>query len=454
MKAKVPQDLKPLLIDIAEVELDDRNARNHPERNLDAIKRSLRRFGQRKPIVVQRRKRGRSLVRAGNGMLIAARDLGWSQIAAVFVEETDRAAEAYAIADNRTAELSTWQKDTLEELIGQLRQEDWDLEDVGFSQRDLETMFGSVGRPDEDDIPEPPEKATSKTGDLWILGDHRLLCGDSGSREDVKRLLGEAEIHLVNTDPPYNVKVEPRSNNAIAAGLSSFQGVKKNQKLDLMRAKANPKKKGKMRAKDRPLENDFLPDAEFDALLLSWFGNLAVALGPGCSYYIWGGYANVANYPAPLAASGLYFSQCIIWHKLHPVLTRKDFMGDHEWCFYGWKKGGPHRWFGPNNVGDVWQVKKVPSQKMEHLTEKPVELARRAMVYSRQPGENVLDLFGGSGSTMIAAEETGRRAFLMEKDQLYCDVIVSRWERLTGKKARCTPRQGARRRPRRAAAAR
>ncbi|MBX3435862.1 MAG: site-specific DNA-methyltransferase, partial [Pirellulales bacterium] len=147
------------------------------------------------------------------------------------------------------------------------------------------------------------------------------------------------------------------------------------------------------------------------------------------------GYANCANYPPVLKATELYFSQAIIWIKEHPVLTRKDFMGNHEWCFYGWREGAAHRFFGPNNVPDTWSIKKVNPNAMVHLTEKPVELARRAMEYSSRPGENVLDLFGGSGSTLIGAEMTGRRAFLMELDALYCDVIVQRWEKFTGRKA-------------------
>jgi DNA modification methylase len=140
-----------------------------------------------------------------------------------------------------------------------------------------------------------------------------------------------------------------------------------------------------------------------------------------------------------LKEAGLYFSQTIIWDKEHPVLTRKDFMGAHEWCFYTWREGAAHQYFGPNNATDLWHVKKVNPQSMIHLTEKPVELAARAMEYSSRKGENVLDLFGGSGSTLIAAEQTGRKAFLMELDELYCDVIVSRWEKFTGEKAERVP---------------
>jgi DNA modification methylase len=277
-----------------------------------------------------------------------------------------------------------------------------------------------------------------------LLGHHRLLCGDSSKAEDVDRLLAGAAIHLVNTDPPYNVKLEPRSNNAIAAGNRSFgphQTKGHYHGFDLARDKQKGKATHKkLRAKDRPLANDFVTDAEFDRLLQAWFGNIARVLVPGRSFYLWGGYANCGNYPPVLKACGLYFSQALIWDKMHPVLTRKDFMGAHEWCFYGWREGAAHQFFGPNNATDLWSVKKVTPQNMVHLTEKPVELAVRAIEYSSRRGEHVLDLFGGSGSTLIAAEQTGRRAYLLELDPLYCDVIVARWEQFTGRSAeRATP---------------
>jgi DNA modification methylase len=293
------------------------------------------------------------------------------------------------------------------------------------------------GLADPDAVPEPPDEATTRPGDLLVLGNHRLLCDDAARPEAVDRLLDGAAIHLVNTDPPYNVRVEPRSNNAIAAGLSSFAGYGNSDPgRDVVRfpAKAKPTSK-KLRAKDRPLANDFVSDEEFERLLRAWFGNLARVLSPGRAFYCWGGYSNVGNYPAAFRQCGLHFSQALIWVKQHPVLSRKDFLGNHEWCFYGWREGAAHVFLGPRNVTDVWSVKKVSPQNMVHLTEKPTELACRAMQYSSRPGENVLDLFGGSGSTLIAAEQTGRRAFLMEIDPLYCDVMVRRWEEFTGQKA-------------------
>ena len=272
------------------------------------------------------------------------------------------------------------------------------------------------------------------------MGRHRLLCGDSANPDDVARLLDGARIHLVNTDPPYNVRVEPRSNNAIAMGLNTKGNVPRakthHQQLDLSRHPEKAKPTGKMRAKDRPLENDFVSDEAFDQMLRAWFRNLATALEPGRAFYIWGGYSNLRNYPAAIEDAGMYFSQAIIWDKQWPVLTRKDYMGAHEWAYYGWREGAAH-YFNPEikNATDLWRVKKVAPPSMVHLTEKPVELAELAMTYSSKKEENVLDLFGGSGSTLIGAERMGRRAFLMEIDPAYTDVIVQRWQNFSGQKA-------------------
>jgi DNA modification methylase len=357
--------------------------------------------------------------------------------------------QAFRIADNQLASLTSWNLDLLPLELANLKDLDFDLDALGFGTDELAKLIGgnvADGLCDPDDVPEPPDEAVTQRGDLIILGNHRLLCGDSANAEDVDRLLDGNPVHLVNCDPPYNVRVEPRSNNAIASGLSSFTNdaagrrvragtaLKHHQGLDLAR---HPEKaRGttrKMRPKDRPLENDFVSDEAFERLLRAWFGNLARVLLPGRGFYIWGGYANCGNYPPVLRECGLYFSQAIVWDKEHAVLTRKDFMGAHEWCFYGWKAGAAHVFLGPPNVQDLWHVKKVNPQSMIHLTEKPTELAVRAMQYSSRPGENVLDLFGGSGSTLISAEQTGRRAFLMEIDAAYCDVIVERWEKFTGK---------------------
>lgn len=418
------------------------------EQAVEAVARSIREFGFRQPIVVD----SDAVIIVGHTRFKAAHRLGLERVPVhVATDLTPAQIQAYRLADNQTATLAEWDFELLPIELADLQGQGFDLGLIGFSSESLaEIMDPGVqdGLCDPDEIPAPPDAATTQPGDLWLLGDHRLLCGDSSSPSDVDRLLDGAPIHLVNTDPPYNVKVEPRSNNAIAAGNSSFAAPEKkrthHQSLDLARhpEKSKPTNK-KLRAKDRPLANDFVTDEQFDSLLKAWFGNIARVLVPGRALYCWGGYANCANYPPVLKACGLYFSQAIIWVKEHPVLTRKDFMGNHEWCFYCWREGAAHVFLGPNNAPDVWSIKKISPQKMVHLTEKPVELAVRAMQYSSRTGENVLDLFGGSGSTLIAAQQTGRKAFLMELDPLYCDVIVQRYEQFTAKKAERVPAQGA-----------
>jgi DNA modification methylase len=424
---------------------------------VDAVAASIQEFGFRQPIVVDEA----GVIIVGHTRYKASLKLGLHEVPVhVAIGLSPAQAKAYRLADNQTAQLSGWDDEKLAQELAHLQDMDFDLGLTGFSTEDLTRLLhetGTQGLVDPDAIPEPPDAAITQPGELVRLGGHRLLCGDSSLGADVDRLLDGAKIHTVNTDPPYNVKVEPRSNNAIAAGLSSFpgnelqqrkllnptcqaDGLRHHQSLDLARhpQKSRPTA-GKLRAKDRPLANDFVSDAEFHRLLAAWFGQIARVLLPGRAFWLWGGYANIANYPAALQAAELYFSQSVIWVKEHPVLTRKDMMGNHEWCFYGWREGAAHRWYGPANVPDVWSIKKVNPQSMVHLTEKPVELALRAIQYTTQPGENVLDLFGGSGSTLIAAQQSGRRAFVMELDPLYCDVIVARYEQFTGTKAEQIP---------------
>jgi len=366
------------------------------ESAVNAVAASLREFGFRQPIVVD----ADGVIIVGHTRHKAAQKLSLEQVPVhVALDLTSAQIKAYRLADNQTATIAEWDLDLLPIELSELQGLDFDLSLLGFEQDELIRIMNpdvQEGQCDPDDIPAPPDEATTQPGDLWILGDHRLLCGDSSSPKDLDRLLDGAVIHLINSDPPYNVKVEPRSNNAIAAGLSSFTGPKHHQGLDLALHPEKSKPTGqKLRAKDRPLANDFVTDEAFDVLLDGWFGNMARVLVPGHGFYIWGGYANLGNYPPFLKKHALYFSQGIVWDKQHPVLTRKDFMGAFEICFYGWREGAAHVYLGPNNATDLWHVKKVNPQSMVHLTEKPVELATRAMQYSSREGENVLDLFGG-----------------------------------------------------------
>ncbi len=376
----------------------------NPRRNdhaVEAVARSIATFGFRQPIVVDEQK----VIIVGETRYKAGVQLGLKQVPVHVARGlTPAQAKAYRLADNKSAELADWDTARLVQELADLQKLDFAVDMLGFSADELQALLAgdvATGLEDADAVPEAPEQPVTRAHDLWLLGGHRLLCADAAQARDVDRLLAGAAIHLVNTDPPYNVGVEPRSRSAMAAGRSSFQpGHARPPGVPRRASKAAPRQ---LCAKDRPLVNDFVSETDFDRLLGAWCSNFARALLPGRVYFMWGGYSNIGNYPHALKASGLYFSQQIIWVKEHPVLTRKDFLGNHEWCFYGWREGAAHQFFGPANVTDVWAVKKVTPQAMVHLTEKPVELAVRALQYGSRPGEHVLDLFGGSGSTLIAA---------------------------------------------------
>ena len=451
----------------ADLNADPLNPRTITPEALDRLVESIRHHGFVDPVVARRRDR---LVIGGHQRLQAAQRLGLARVPVVFLDDIDdERARALNIVLNNPSVAGAYDDAKLAALLQQLKSIDIAPALTGFDQDQVNEILAraaaqaAMPQCDPDDIPDPPGAATTKAGELIVLGNHRLLCGDSASPADLDRLLDGGPVHLVNTDPPYNVRVESRTNNSIASASKAGrtqslnklfretakarkEGVagqmQKNQGLDLARhpGKAKPTHRT-MRAKDRPLDNDWMTDEDFVKALDGWFGNIARVLLPGRGFYIWGGYHNCFSYGASLARQvDLYFSQAIIWVKEHPVIGRKDFLGNHEWCFYGWKKGKGH-YFDPKirNATDTWIVKKVSPQKMVHLTEKPVELAVRACTYSSKAGETVLDLFGGSGSTLIACEMTGRSARLMELDPLYCDVIVTRWEQFTGRKVTRVP---------------
>jgi len=413
-----------------------KNWRTHPQAQRDALKGVLAEIGYAGACLVRETEHGLMLI---DGHL-RAETTPDAMVPVLVLNVNEQEAEKLLLTYDPLSAMAQADKEALAKLMREVDVENLAVKEMLDNLAVEHHLLGpeSTGLVDPDDIPSAPDAAATLPGDLYILGNHRLLCADSRKPENVDRLLDGAEIHLVNTDPPYNVRVEPRSNNAIAAGLSSFPSAREmenrhHQGFDLARhpEKSKPTQK-KLRAKDRPLENDFVTDEAFDEMLHAWFGNMARVLVPGGSFYIWGGYANLGNYPPVLKKCGLYFSQGIIWNKMHPVLTRKDFMGCFEIAYYGWKEGAGHKFYGTPNAYDLWDIKKVNPQNMIHLTEKPVELASRAMQYSSRPGQNVLDLFGGSGSTLVAAEQTGRRAFLMELDTLYADIIVERYVRFVG----------------------
>ncbi len=407
----------------------ERNPRLN-DKAVDAVAASLQEFGFRQPIVVD----SDGVIIAGHTRWRAAQKLGLQKIPVhVATDLTPEQVRAYRIADNKSAELSEWDFDILPIELAELKETGFDMELLAFSDRELTKLLNlniEQGLTDPDKIPEPPDDPVTQTGDLWILDNHRLLCGDSASQRDVDYLIDCNTIHLFHGDPPYNVAVESRSNNSIAMGQCSFV------------SGDGPLKTSQLRAKDRPIQNDKMSDEEFGKLLDAWFGNIVRVLEPGRAAYFWGGYHNVGNYPAAFKRNGLHFSQIIVWNKLHPVMNRKDFLSCYEFCLYCWKEGAAHQFFGPDNERDLWEVKKPSHKDSVHLTEKPVELSVKAITLSSRPGENVLELFGGSGSTLIGCEQTGRNCFIMEIDRYYCDVIVRRWENFTGKSAVRIPANG------------
>lgn len=319
------------------------NWREHPQSQVERLAASIEELGFFDPLDTRELPDGKLELIDGHARreLIDSRIGPDTLIPCVVTDFTEQEAKLANAIKDPIAAMATANKERLDAL---LREVQTGNETVSAMLTEIAQQHGAIlgsllasGTGDPDAVPEPPDAATTQPGDLWLLGKHRLLCDDSSKPEDVDRLLDGAAIHLVNTDPPYNVKVEPRSNNAIAAGLSSFPGTTHHQALDVARHphKSQPTSK-KLRAKDRPLANDFLSEEQFERLLHAWFGNLARVLLPGRCFYVWGGYANQGNYPPVLKACGLYFSQGIVWDKEHPVLTRKDFMGCFEMAFYGW----------------------------------------------------------------------------------------------------------------------
>jgi hypothetical protein len=326
------------LRDIDSIRPYERNPR-YNDNAIDAVAASLKEFGFRQPIVVDTE----GVIIVGHARHKAALKLGLAKIPVhVAADLTPEQIKAYRIADNKTNELSEWNMEILPLEIADLQDSGFDLQLLAFGDRELTQLLNlgvgvGEGLTLADTVPAPPDEAVTQRGDLWILGNHRLLCGDSANPTDVDRLLNGQRIQLCNTDPPYNVRVEPRSNNAVAFGKHNGT-MTTHQEFDVAVKPDKPRRTtAKLRPKDRPLVNDFLSDEDFDKLLNAWFGNIARVLEPGRTAYIWGGYGNFINYPQYLKKHGLFFSQCIIWNKLSPVLTRKDFMGVYEICFYCWK---------------------------------------------------------------------------------------------------------------------
>ena len=383
---------------ISELKNDPANARKHSPRNLKAIRDSLDVFGQQKPIVVD----SRGVVIAGNGTLEAARELGWDEIAVAVTDLDPAHAQAFGIADNRTAELAEWHTDVLGQLLEGM---DSDLADI-LSIDDLElpdSIDGGEqgeGLTDPDEVPEPPEEPITQTGDLWLLGEHRLLCGDSTSAEDVGRLMDGAVAGIMITDPPYGVEYDADwRNHALRANASPIGG----------------RAVGKVSNDDRADWSD------------AW------KLYAGDVVYIWSSDKTAHIVAQSIIATGFSIISQIIWAKNQLVIGRGNYHPKHEPCWYAVKEGGKRNFTDDRTQTTLWEINKPHKSETGHSTQKPIECMARPL--KNHSFKTVYDPFLGSGTTLIAAEQLGRKCYGMEIDPKYCDVIVKRWEDFTGQTA-------------------
>ena len=380
-----------------------RNPRTHNETQVAKIAASIVEFGWTNPILVD----GDNGIIAGHGRLAAARKLGLDAVPVIELAHLSvNQKRAYVIADNRLALDAGWDEEMLALELADLTSAGYDLALTGFDDVDLEAMFGDPdgegveGNTDDDAVPEVPVTPVSQAGDVWLLGSHRLVCGDSTQAESYASLLQGAKVAMVFTDPPYNVNY---ANTA----------------------------KDKMRGKNRAILNDNLGDGFYDFLLAALTPTIANCEG---AIYVAMSSSELDVLQAAFREAGGKWSTFVIWAKNTFTLGRSDYQRQYEPILYGWPEGATRHWCGDRDQSDVWQIKK-PHKNDLHPTMKPVELVERALRNSSQAGDVVMDPFGGSGTTLIAAEKTGRVARLIELDPKYVDVIVRRWQDWTGKQA-------------------
>jgi DNA modification methylase len=373
---------------------DPVNARHHPDRNIEAIEDSLNMYGQMSPVTVRKEN---MTVMKGNGTMSVAKKLGWTKIAVSIISMTEVEAAGYGLADNRTAELATWDFEVVSKL-DKLLQEAGQTS-IGWSGEELAVMrmrmMPKVTDPDK--VPEPPKTPVSKLGDLWILGEHRLLCGDSGDATSIKRLMNGKKGCLVATDPPYGV---------------AFVG-----------AKYNPRAKSWDGIKGDEVQGDALRIWVADLLKL-WIGHTR----KDAAFYLWTAAMAEGHrtYEAILDA-GLHVQSQIIWVKNCFAMGQADYQWKHEQCYYAFFKGEKHRWYGERDKTTVWDVKRIATSAYLHPMQKPVELYQYPMEYNTKAGDIVAEPFSGSGTQLIAAQNLGRVCYAMELDPVYVDVALQRW---------------------------
>jgi DNA modification methylase len=398
----IPENYALERVDVSALSAYVGNPRTHSDGQIDQIAASIREFGWTNPILVD----AEGTIIAGHGRLEAAKRLQLREVPVIRLGHLSEAQrKALVIADNQLALNAGWDEVALSNLIRDLDAEDFELDVLGFMAQDLERYLAGIdtdtaAETDEGAIPEVPVEPVSKPGDLWTLGNHRLLCGDATVLSDVERLMDGQLADMTFSDPPYNVDY---GNGA----------------------------KGKLQGKDRRILNDDLGDRFYQFLYDACVNLLTVTKG---ACYICMSSSELHTLQKAFTDAGGKWSTFVIWAKHTFTLGRADYQRQYEPILYGWKQGADHFWCGARDQGDVWFVDK-PRVNDLHPTMKPVELVERAIRNSSKSRDIVLDLFGGSGTTLIAAERTGRSARLMELDPRYVDVIVERWQNLTGLEA-------------------
>ncbi len=389
------------MVEIEKVIPNPRNPNKHSEKQIALLAKIITAQGWRAPITVSTRS---GFIVRGHGRLLAARKLGLAEVPVDYQDyETEAAEWADLIADNRLSELSELDDLLLKDLLQEINNGEMDIELTAYSVDEVEQMLQGAQEVQEDDFDADKalseiDEPTARAGDIFKLGKHRLMCGDSTDAVAVEKLMDGQKADIAVTDPPYNVGYTGGTKDALT------------------------------------IQNDKQEDSAFRKFLAAAFCNMNTAMKPGAVFYIWHADSEGYNFRAACKEAGWQVRQCLIWNKNQLVMGRQDYHWKHEPCLYGWKEGAAHLWASDRKQTTVLCFDR-PQKNAEHPTMKPVALLAYQIANNTKGEDIALDLFGGSGTTLVACEQLGRKCFMMELDPKYVDVIIKRWEELTGNKA-------------------
>ena len=389
--------MKIEIADISSIKPYENNPRKLSETAIEKVAMSLKEYGFRQPIVVDKDR----VIVAGHTRFRASKKLGLKQVPVSIIDNlTEEQINAYRIADNRTAEESEWDNELLKMEIKELEAKDFKLDLLGFNDDQLNDILfeEKQGLTDEDEVPETPEEPISKLGDIWKLGKHKLICGDSTKLNTYEKLCKETKVDLYLTDPPYNVSYEGKTKDKLT------------------------------------IQNDKQTDDEFIQFLSQAFVSADSVLKMGGAFYIWHSDSEGLNFRLACIEAKWKLRQTLIWSKNSMVMGRQDYHWQHEPCLYGWKEGSSHSWYSDRKQTTIIKYDRPTKSKL-HPTMKPVGLMEYLVKNSSKQEDIILDSFLGSGSTLMACEKLDRICYGVELDPKYCDVIIKRWENFTGKKA-------------------